>query len=204
MSCGKNLSASQEIRIVQPETCSPCPPGVVGEIWLRSPSVAGGYWNNAPETTRLFHARIVGKESESYLRTGDLGFLHNGELYITGRIKNLVISEGKNHYPHDIERTATGAHAAISPAGCAAFSIATEVQQEQLVLIAEVRANLIENRAEIIRAIRQAVSEQHGLRTGDILLTLPGSIPRTTSGKIKHFLCKQQYLDGTLNQIPTT
>ena len=134
------------------------------------------------------------------MRTGDLGFLHEGELYITGRIKNLIISEGKNHYPHDIERTIEASHPAIRQTGCAVFSI-YKSGSEDIIVIAEIDYKFIIKSEEVIKAIREAVSMHHGLHVNDIVLTNPGGIPKTTSGKIKHFLCKEYYLAGTFNEI---
>lgn len=199
VSCGQNIG-KQKIRIVDVETLSPCLPGQVGEIWVNGPSVASGYWNNPAETASTFGASLSGNGEGPYLRTGDLGFLHEDELYITGRLKNMIIIDGKNHYPHDIERTVENAHPAIGPGGCAVFSIENE-GNEGVVVIAEIQYKLVENETEVKNAIRRAVAENHELSVHDIKLTLPGSIPRTTSGKKRHFVCKKNYLSQTLKEI---
>lgn len=199
VSCGENIS-DQDIRIVNLETLTDCNDDEVGEIWVSGSSVACGYWNKSSETEFTFDGRLPDSKDESFLRTGDLGFLHEGELYITGRIKNLIISEGKNHYPHDIERTIEASHPAIRQTGCAVFSI-YKPASEDIIVIAEIDYKFIINSEEVIRAIREAVSMHHGLHLNDIVLTNPGGIPKTTSGKIKHFLCKEYYLAGTFNEI---
>jgi acyl-CoA synthetase (AMP-forming)/AMP-acid ligase II len=201
VSCGQ-INSEQKIRIVNIETHESCPPGEIGEIWVNGNSVASGYWNKPVETEFTFGATLSIDNERRFLRTGDLGFLHEDELYVTGRLKNLIISEGKNHYPHDIERTVELSHPAIHPSGCAAFSIQSD-GHEDIIIIVESEHKLIMKEKEIFKAIREAVSVNHGLNVSDIKLTKPGSIPRTTSGKIKHFLCKQYYLEGTLKEIET-
>lgn len=124
----------------------------------------------------------------------------NGELYVTGRIKNLVISGGKNHYAHDLERTVEDAHPAIWPAGSAVFSISND-GPERIIVVAEVNAKLFEKEELVTQAIREAIAEHHNLHVDDIQLIPPGGIPKTTSGKTRHFLCRQSYLDGTLKKF---
>jgi len=199
ISCGQNQS-DQRIRIVNPESLDLCGPDEVGEIWISGPSVTLGYWNNAAETGQIFNARLSGSEEVPYLRTGDLGFIKDEELYITGRIKNLIICEGKNHYAHDIERTVESAHPAIQQSGSAVFSVSVD-GPERLIVVAEIRYRTGMDTDEIIRAIRFSVSSGHGLNAEDIRLAMPGGIPRTTSGKKKHFLCREYYLKGTLKEI---
>ena len=199
VSCGQNIG-KQKIRIVDIETLNPCGPDQIGEIWLSGPSVAGGYWNKPLETESTFGAQLSDSGEGPFLRTGDLGFIKEGELYITGRLKNLIIIDGKNHYPQDIERTVEAAHPAIRPAGCAVFSIENS-GSEQVIVLAEVQHKLVADTTELLKAIRKAVAEQHELPVYDIQLSLPGSIPRTTSGKIRHFLCRKNYLSGTLKEI---
>lgn len=199
VSCGKNIS-TQEIKIVDVKTRAPCRPGQIGEIWLSGPCVAKGYWKQPEATARTFEARLSGKPDEKFLRSGDLGFIHGGELYITGRMKNLIISGGKNHYPHDIERTVEEAHAAIRPSGAAVFSLRRE-SREVVIVIAEIDHKSIVKEKEIKQAVQQAVALEHGLQVHDIRFVIPGSIPRTTSGKIRHFLCKKNYVSETLKEI---
>ena len=198
VSCGENLS-DQKVTIVNLETLAPCLADEVGEIWVSGPSVAGGYWNKPLETTRTFSGRLSNSTEGPFLRTGDLGFLHEGELYITGRLKNLIISNGKNHDAHDIERSVEGSHPAIRPAGCAVFSI-NNSGAEDIIVIAEIDYKLNIEAEEIIKAIRQAIATHHELYVNVIKLTNPGGIPRTTSGKIRHFLCKTNYMAEALKE----
>lgn len=199
VSCGINRP-DQKIRIVNAETLTPCQADEVGEIWVSGPSVACGYWNKPLETGLTFGAQLSNSKEGPYLRTGDLGFLYEGELFITGRIKNLIVSEGKNHYPHDIERTVEVSHPAIRPAGCAVFSI-YKSGGEQIIVIAEIDRKVVAKAGEVTKAIRQAVAIHHELHVDDIRLANPGGIPRTTSGKIRHFLCKTNYMAGALEEI---
>jgi len=165
--------------------------------------VAGGYWRKPELTEETFHAHLADTGEGPYLRTGDLGFMHEGELYITGRLKNLIICEGKNHYPHDIERTVEGSHPAIRQAGSAVFSICKS-GSEQIIIIVELEQKLVLKTEEVIKAIRHSVSINHELHVNDIIITNAGGIPKTTSGKIRHFLCKEYYLNGVFNEIKLT
>jgi acyl-CoA synthetase (AMP-forming)/AMP-acid ligase II len=214
----------QKIVIVDPESLTMCPPERVGEIWVSGPNVAGGYWNQAPATERTFQARTADTGEGPFLRTGDLGFLKvedprhgvadprqgKGELFVTGRLKDLIIVDGLNHYPQDIELTVEQSHPALRPGCSAAFSI--EVNgEERLVVAAEVaRADAIqritiqghgeERMGEaIIKAIRGAVSEQHDLRVHKVVLLKAGTIPKTSSGKIQRHACRVGFLAGTLD-----
>lgn len=199
---GKNIGG-QDIRIVDVENLSPCIPGQIGEIWLKGPSVASAYWNKPKATAATFGAYLSESEEGPFLRTGDFGFIHEGELFVTGRLKNLIIIDGKNHYSHDLERTVQRSHPAIRPTGCAVFSI-EDSGRERVIVIAEVQHKGVSNRSEVIRAIRKAVAENHELHVYDVKLCFPASIPRTTSGKIRHFLCKENYLSSTLKEITST
>ena len=199
---GRNLS-DQKLSIVNPETLAPCGEGEVGEIWVSGESVALSYWNRPEETSAHLQAQIPGQGQDRFLRTGDLGFLHDGELFVTGRLKDLIISEGKNHYPQDIERTAEDAHTAIRPGGCAVFSLESG-DREAIVALVELEHLQGVNPAEIGKALQAAVSGAHGLRLDDILLVGPGGIPRTTSGKVRRHLCRANYLAGTIKEITLT
>ena len=202
VSCGKNMP-NQKIRIVNPHTLALSPADQIGEIWVNGPSVASGYWNKPLESEFTFGARLSDFNEGPFLRTGDLGFLHDGELYVTGRIKNLIISDGKNHYSHDIERTVEKSHPAIRLAGCAVFSISNS-ESEDIIIIAEIEHKITVKAEEVKKAIRQAVAIHHELHVDDIRLISPGGIPRTTSGKIKHYLCKTNYIAGSMNEIALT
>jgi len=199
VSSGTNMS-DQQISIVNAETHIPCAADEIGEIWVSGPSVAKGYWNKPTETAITFGARISGSNEGPFMRTGDLGFEREGEYYITGRLKDLIIIDGKNHYANDIEKTIESAHSAIRSSGSAAFSISHDVG-ERLIIIAEMEHKSDVKPEEIEKAIRKAVSVHHELQADDIRLIQPGGLPRTTSGKIKHYLCKTNYIAGTFNEI---
>ncbi len=198
VSCGQ-IMPEQKILIVNAESMLPCTGDEIGEIWVKGPCVASGYWNKPNETENVFKARLANSTEGSYLRTGDLGFFYKDELFVSGRLKNLIIVEGKNHYPHDIERTIADAHPALKPGGSAVFSIAGSVT-EKIIIIAEIEQKLAADAGEIINTIREAVSIHHDLKVHDIKLTKPGGISRTTSGKIKHYLCKTNYLAGSFTE----
>jgi acyl-CoA synthetase (AMP-forming)/AMP-acid ligase II len=214
--CGKNLGG-QKIVIVDTETMTQSPPDRVGEIWVSGPSVARGYWNLMEESKKTFQAYLRDTGEGPFLRTGDLGFIKNGELFICGRLKDLIIVDGLNHYPQDIEQTMEECHPAIR-AGCsAAFSIAIN-SQEQVVAVAEValkkndgkqsedgnphvQINTPSEPQAIITEIRKAVSKKHDLRLYDVVLLKPRSIPKTSSGKIQRHECRAGYLSGKLEII---
>jgi acyl transferase domain-containing protein/acyl-CoA synthetase (AMP-forming)/AMP-acid ligase II/acyl carrier protein len=198
VSCGQTQSAT-EIQIVHPEQLICCMPDEIGEIWVRGGIVTQGYWNRPKATVETFEAYLLEKDEFPFLRTGDLGFLHDGELYITGRIKDLVIIRGGNHYPQDIEQTVEQSHPALRNSCCAAFSI--EVNGlEQLVVVQEVERQFLRslNVTEAIHSIRKAVAEQHELNVYAIALLRTGTIPKTSSGKIQRQACKQDFLKGKL------
>ena len=201
VSCGQ-INPEQKIKIANAETHEPCLPDEIGEIWVSGSSVAKGYWNKPGETKLTFEAKLSNDNERTFLRTGDLGFIHENELYVTGRLKNLIISEGKNYYANDIERTVEASHPAIRPSGSAVFSIPNN-EREDVIIIVESDRKLLVSEEEIHKAIREAVSVNHGLHVTDIKLTVPGAIPRTTSGKTRHFLCKQYYLERKLKEIET-
>lgn len=194
--CGTAMP-DQEIRIVNPDSRGQRAPNEVGEVWVSGPSVARGYWNQPEESESTFRARLAGSSGEGpYLRTGDLGFLQDAELFITGRLKDLIIIDGRNHYPQDIELTVEQSHPAIRPGGCVAFSVDLD-NREQLVILAEVERHYRDlNRAETIDTVRQAVAENHDLRTYAVCLLKTGSIPKTSSGKIQRHACRTNFLTG--------
>jgi len=200
VNCGPPI-IDQKIVIVNPTTLEHCDPNQVGEIWVSGPSVAQGYWGLEEETRKTFHAYISDTGEGPFLRTGDLGFLQDGELYVTGRIKDLIIIHGSNHYPQDIELTVESSHPALQPAGGAAFSV-TEDGREELVIVQEVtRQNRQPDVNEVASAIRQAVAEKHDLQVFAIVLVKPMSIPKTSSGKIQRRACKTAFLDGELEIV---
>jgi len=199
VSCGQNLS-NQEIRIVNPETLTLCQENEIGEIWVSGPSVTHGYWDKPDKTSLTFGGYVPNTNEGPFLRSGDLGFFHKKELYITGRIKDLIISGGKNHYPHDIERSVENALQSIQPTGCAVFSV-TNSESEDIVVVVEIRHRHELEHEKISSAIREAISMNHGLKVHDIRFTKPGGIPRTTSGKLRRFLCKEKYITGNLEEM---
>jgi acyl-CoA synthetase (AMP-forming)/AMP-acid ligase II/acyl carrier protein len=191
-----------KIVIVDPEFQTQCPQDQIGEIWVSGSSVALGYWQQVQETRQTFQATLAETGKGPFLRTGDLGFLRNGELFVTGRIKDVIIIWGRNHYPQDIEYSVQQSHPALRPSCGAAFSIEVN-NEEQLVIAQEVERSYLRklNISEVVRAIRQAVSEQHELQVYAVLLLKTASIPKTSSGKIQRQACKSLFLNGDLEII---
>jgi amino acid adenylation domain-containing protein len=191
----------QWIEIVDPATCLRCPPERVGEIWVRGPSVAGGYWGRSDESRDVFQATIADGGGDAFLRTGDLGFLRDGELVVTGRLKDLIIIRGRNHYPQDLELTAERAHPALRP-GCAAAFLVDRDGEERLTLVHEVvRGAEDVDVAEVAREIRLRVAERHEVRVDVVVLIPAGALPKTSSGKVRRGACQRQLLDGELLEI---
>lgn len=225
VSCGRAL-ADQIVAIVHPETLVPCADGEVGEIWVSGASVADGYWQNPKATEESFEARLAkplsdkashsnGFSNRSFLRTGDLGFLDEGELFVTGRIKDVIIINGRNYYPHDIEWTVERSHPSIRPNCTAVFSVDSN-GEEQAIVAAEVDRNYTRSESgtkegntqtpetdgrELIEAIRRAVAREHDVQIHTAFLLKPGSLPKTSSGKIQRRACRTHFLDGTLENL---
>jgi acyl-CoA synthetase (AMP-forming)/AMP-acid ligase II len=205
--CGQS-SPQQQVIIVNPESLTLCTPEQVGEIWVAGPSVAQGYWNRDEETQTAFRAYLADTDvsdrtvSGPFLRTGDLGFLQNGELFITGRIKDVIIIRGQNHYPQDIELAVENSHPALRRGCGAAFSIDFK-SSERLVVVQEVERSYLRklNVPEIITSIREAVVAQHGLEVCATVLVKSGSIPKTSSGKIRRLACRDVFLSGNLDVV---
>jgi acyl-CoA synthetase (AMP-forming)/AMP-acid ligase II len=212
VSCGHSWGG-QVVTIVDPEShleLQPDESGVtaVGEVWVSGPSVAAGYWGRSADSHKIFSNRLPAYPERTFLRTGDLGFLKDGELYIAGRIKDLIIIDGKNHYPQDIELTVENCHPALRHGCSAAFSI-EEGGQERLVVAVEVARSkklaaleqdgLNVSSDKLRDVIRQAVSSHHDLRVSAIALLKAGSIPKTSSGKIQRQACKAGYLSNQLD-----
>ncbi|HEX4498685.1 MAG TPA: AMP-binding protein, partial [Thermoanaerobaculia bacterium] len=186
------------VAIVEPEATVALPERRVGEIWVAGDSVAHGYWNRPEESDRTFGARLA-DEPETWLRTGDLGFLDRGELFITGRVKDLIILRGRNYYPQDIELTAERAHPALRAGSGAAFSVETE-GEERLVVVYEVDRHA-EAFPEIAEAVRRAVAEEHEAVVHEVVLVPQGGVPKTTSGKIQRRACRDLYLAAELHPL---
>jgi len=199
--CGQSWSG-QTIKIVDGETRLECTPERVGEVWLKGDSIARGYWNRPLETEQSFHAYLADTGEGPFLRTGDLGFLSDGELVVTGRSKDLIIINGRNHYPQDIERTVEQSHASLR-AGCSA-AFAVEVEgEEQLVVAAEVERRSVQGLEveEVAAVIRREVVEGHEVSVKSVVLLKTGGIAKTSSGKIQRHLCRQMYLNGELQTL---
>jgi acyl-CoA synthetase (AMP-forming)/AMP-acid ligase II len=199
VSCGRPVATTV---IVDPASLRRCPPERVGEVWVSGPSVASGYWDRPLETDESFRARLA-DGSGPFLRTGDLGFLLDGELFVTGRLKDLIIVDGANHYPQDVERTVGSCHPALDATDCAAFAVDLD-PGETLVVVAAVQGVPRDGHDHVRRAIRTALAEQHDLRAQDIVLVRRGAIPRTSSGKLRRHACRAAYLAGTLKRWSTS
>ncbi|MGZ4825644.1 MAG: fatty acyl-AMP ligase [Terriglobales bacterium] len=196
VSCGRPCEGI-EVTVVNPQTCQPCAADAVGEIWVSGPSVALGYWGRREETQQVFSAYLPGGAGP-FLRTGDLGFLYQGKLYITGRIKDLIIINGQNYYPQDIELTAERSHDLLRGRANAAFS-ANDNSGERLVLVQEVGPRFDSSCVgEVVQAIRLAVLQNHDLRLDAVHLSPLGTVPKTTSGKIRRSHCRAAYMAGDL------
>ena len=191
----------QELLIVDPDTRRKLPELRVGEIWIRGGSVAQGYWNRANDTLADFHACTADDPTIRYMRTGDLGFFSDGHLFITGRVKEVIIVRGRNLYPQDIELTVGRAHPALAAGTGAAFAVDID-GDERLVTVHEVdRQYRNGDFDELFRSVRRAVVTEHELDPYAIVLIRQASLPRTTSGKIQRNLCRQQYVAGELNVV---
>jgi len=201
VSCGQT-EIDTEIAIVNPETRQRCPSQQVGEIWVKGKTVAQGYWQHPEATEKTFQAVIADTGQGFYLRTGDLGFIHQGQLYITGRLKDLMIIRGGNYYPQDIEQTVEQCYPDFCPSGTAAFTVEIEAE-EKLVLVQEVERTAIRrfNQQKALEAVRRAVFQEHELQVYDIAFIKPASLSKTSSGKIQRHACRQQYLNQQLPLI---
>lgn len=209
--CGGALLGT-EVVIVDPDTLTRRAPDEVGEIWVAGKGIARGYWDCPDATEMTFKARPADACESEFLRTGDLGFSLRGELFITGRMKDLLIFGGQNHYPQDIEQTVEAAHPALRRNCCAAFAVEGD-GAERLVIAAELERQYRpsplphgEDRAagaraelgEVMKAIRRGVAEEHELQIHALLLLKPGTLPKTSSGKVRRGACREGYLKGTL------
>ena len=190
----------ERVVIADPEKLSICPDGHVGEIWVQGLSVAQGYWRKPEATKSTFGAYLEDTGDGPFLRTGDLGFLRDGELHVTGRVKDLIIVRGQNHYPQDIELTVEKSHRRLRP-GCGAV-FAVEIDgKEQLVVVHEIHRRTNGARDEVFDCIRGAVSREHDLAIDVIVAIKTGSIPKTSSGKIQRHACRDAWLSGTLRVV---
>jgi acyl-CoA synthetase (AMP-forming)/AMP-acid ligase II len=200
--CGGDLPG-QTVRIVDPATLTHCAPDQIGEIWLAGPHIGQGYWQKPEASEATFRARIVGLEHEGpFLRTGDLGFVQDGELYVAGRLKDVIIVRGVNHYPQDIEASVEAANEAMQPAGAAAFSI-DDGGGERVVVVAEVQRTALRriDPVRLVAQLRQRILEKHELVLSDLVLIRPGTLPKTSSGKVQRSRTRQLYQSDALSLL---
>ena len=189
----------QELAIVDPEVRVRLAPGEVGEIWVRGPGVAAGYWRDEEETERVFRAFLAGGEGP-FLRTGDLGFVDGGELFVTGRLKDLIILRGRNVYPQDVERAVEASHPALRAGGAASFAIETE-GEERLVVIQEIERGRGKEAGEALAAIARAVAEEVEAQPHEVVLLRAGTLLKTSSGKVQRRACRDAWLRGELDVV---
>jgi acyl-CoA synthetase (AMP-forming)/AMP-acid ligase II len=191
---------SARVEIVNPETCELCPPGAVGEIWVASASVAQGYWGAPEATARTFGAQLSGGDGTRFLRTGDLGFKENGQLFVSGRLKDLVIVRGRKLHPEDVELGIQGCDPALRPGTVAVFGFLRE-GQERIGIVAGIDIAQAEAAPRIIGELRRRVTENHQVEPSAIVLIRPGHFPRTSSGKVQRHACRDAFLRGELQPL---
>ncbi len=190
------------VEIVDPQSLTRVPAGENGEIWVRGRSVAQGYWGWPELSQQVFQAGITGGDS-GYLRTGDLGFMHDGQLYVTGRLKDLIIVNGRKYVPQDIEDNCQRSHDALRQSGGAAFGV-SDGQGERLVVVFELKREWLRRHQEwpaVLNSMRSSVNAEYGLSVSDIVLLMPGALPRTSSGKVRRMQCRMDYLAGALEGV---
>ncbi len=200
--CGHVLP-DEEVLIVDPQTHRRLPADHIGEIWVKSPSVGAGFFNNPEATEETFRARLAdpGAEDEGpYLRTGDLGFMHEEELFVTGRLKDLIIIRGVNRYPQDIERTVEQTDERFPPGSTAAFAV-EHLGRERLIIVSETARTRDREWGDVLDAVRRNVTAEHDIAPDAVVLVRNGSIPKTSSGKIQRHACRADFLSNTLKEI---
>lgn len=196
VSCGDVDQLGHRLRIVDAETLLPLPDGQVGEVLVHGPSVARGYWNKPDQTAAAFNAKLPDGDAP-YLRTGDLGFVRDGQLYVTGRTKDLIIIRGRNHHPTDIEATLRCASVSFAKAGAiTAFAV-----DEELVIVCEAPAEVATQVHALFECATEAIAVHHGLRVAEMVMVKSRSLPRTSSGKLRRHLCRQQHEQGRLTVL---
>jgi len=202
-SCGR-AKLSEKIIIADPDTRLCCPDGAIGEIWVSGPNVTKGYWNKPEKTAETFAAYLANSGEGPFLKTGDLGFMEKGELYVAGRIKDMIISCGRNYYPQDIEMAAEKSHPALRPGCGAAFSVDID-GKERLVVVYETKQTQLSPKEidAIIYAMRSAIFDAESLNVYAIWLLKPKSIPKTSSGKLKRHASKNGFLERSLETLAT-
>ncbi|NEQ65639.1 MAG: fatty acyl-AMP ligase, partial [Symploca sp. SIO2D2] len=200
--CGRPYRFDKKVIIVNPDSFSRCSQEQVGEIWVAGGSVATGYWNRPSATKETFQAYLQDTGEGPFLRTGDLGFLLNGELFVTGRLKDVLIIRGGNYYPQDIELTVQKSHQALRANSGAAFMVELK-GAKRLIVVQEVERSYLRKLDvdEVLGNIRQAVTAEHALQIYTTVLVKPGSIPKTSSGKIQRYACRKAFLDSNLSAV---
>lgn len=195
--CG-NSETDTRIVIVEPENFAKCAADEVGEIWVAGNTIAQGYWQNEKATQEIFQAKTSDGDGP-FMRTGDMGFLYENNLYITGRLKDIIVIRGANYYPNDIELVVECSHPSLNPSGAAAFSVDVE-GEERLVILQEIRRTELKKLDvdAVMEAIRAAIAEQHELQTYAIVLIHPATLPKTSSGKVQRSICRQSFLEHTI------
>ncbi|GIJ21058.1 non-ribosomal peptide synthetase [Micromonospora lutea] len=197
VSCGP-AGLDTEVRVVDTESGRACPDGATGEIWVSGGGVAAGYWRRPTESADVFGRHLAESPGRTFLRTGDLGCLVDGELYVTGRVKDMIVVRGQNFYPQDLEQIAEGAHAALRPGAVAAFGVRVG-GEERVVLCCELRSYGRDARAaEVGYAVRARLLSRHGIAPHTLVVLRRGGVPKTTSGKLRRRTCRDAYLDGRL------
>jgi acyl-CoA synthetase (AMP-forming)/AMP-acid ligase II len=202
VSCGRSIR-DEIIRIVDPSTFELCPDSRVGEIWVRGPNVSEGYWNKAEENRAVFGAHLAHGDGEPFLRTGDTGFVRDGRLYVTGRIKEMIILKGRNLFPHDIESSVQKSHPAFCLGAGAAFSL-EEDDEERLVVVHEIARGIDGEKVHpaLLAAAREALSAEFEAHLHDLVLIGQGTLPKTSSGKIQRIRCRAMYAAGEIERRP--
>jgi len=198
VSCGRIIQ-EHSCLLVDPDTSAPVPEGRVGEIWVRGPSVAMGYWRRPEESERVFTGHLASGEGP-YLRTGDLGVCWEGDVYITGRIKDLLIFRGRNYYPHDIEACVADSHPCLRRNACAAFSVSS-ADEERLAVIQEVDLERGADLDQAILEVRRAISQSCQLQVSAVVLVPPRTVPKTSSGKVQRQLARRLFLEDRLEAV---
>jgi amino acid adenylation domain-containing protein len=202
VSCGRSIPGS-EVLIVDPDTGERKPDDVIGEIWISGPSVAQGYWQKPEFSRHTFAATLLGAapgDSTRYLRSGDLGFLRAGELYVAGRIKDLIVLRGLNYYAEDIEETLADCHPRLRMGGAAAFAVDSS-GEERLVIAHEIDSIRDPPLTEMVEAIKTRIGEAYEIIVHDVVLLPPGGLPKTSSGKVQRSRCRELYLAGELPSL---
>ncbi|WP_234388900.1 AMP-binding protein [Streptomyces sp. AS58] len=193
--CGPSADPGQRVEIVDPTTCERTPEGSVGEIWVGGPSVAQGYWGRERESESVFRATLATGEGP-FLRTGDLGFAGPDGLFVTGRVKDLIVLHGRNHYPHDLERTVEEAHPQIRSGRSVAFAVGGDRGEELVLAVETVGRTTWEEGRAIARAVRERVGDGHAVAVREVVLVPRGGIRRTSSGKLQRSAVRAAYLAG--------